>query len=437
MNELAWFVAGAVVAAMVAALWPRRRPPAASPQRAPAAAVRTPAPPQPAPPPPKAAAVERVARPPKTAEARTVAATVAEQLASLTSGVEGNAQLLIEAAADPAQVARNAERFWHSVQRLRRFHDKLDAYVHSPPAAAGSTALPALLSGLRQELAQGQLGLMLAAHLPKGLPLLQGAPATLHRALLGLCAALRHLERGAERLSVSAEPEFDGDHPTVQLELHLECDEEPSTHSHAPDLPAFELELGAAQNLLYSVGGSVQVMHQRGKQAQALLQLRVAADGAAAAGEAIDEPVVEIPQPTHPYAGVLLIEDDPEVRALLASELKACGRSVFACPDSVAARTLLAATPERFELLIVDRDAQLEARSPLALAAAELCPELKLCVVSSGDGSSRELPGRVHRIRKPFGVLELRAALKTALSDRADPAVAEGGGDAVQAQPEP
>lgn len=412
MNELAWFVAGGAVAALVAALWPRRR----------ARPVQAAPPPRPLPArPQQQPAPAPAARPPKAPEARTFAAAAAEQLASLISGVEGNTQLLIEAAADPAQVARNAERLWQSLQRLRRFHAKLAAYVQPPPCAEGITDVHALLEGMRQELAQGQLGLSLSSHVPRGSPLLQASPAVLHCALLGLCAALRHLERGAERLSVSAEPDFEAEEPTMQLELHLAWDEEPQRSlAHAPDLAAFELELGAAQNLLRSLGGVVQVMHQRGKQAQALVQLRIAPATAVAASQQallVEEPLVEIPQPRHPWAGVLLIEHDPEVRALLASELKACGRSVFVCPDSAGARTLLQATPERFELLIVDRDAQLDAQSPLAMAAADLCPDLKLCVISSSEGSSSELPAKVHRIKKPFGVLELRAALKTALAD--------------------
>lgn len=407
MHELAWFVAGGATAASLASLWLRLR----RERPAPAAALAS----------GSTANAAAPARTPKTAETRTFAATVAGQLASLTSGIESNAQLLIESAADPAQVARNAERMWHSVQRLRRLHDKLAAYVQPPPTMPGVTELQALMHSLRQELAQGQLGLMMSSHLPRQLPPVQGVHAVLHRALVGLCTALRHLERGAERLSVSAEADFDTDLPTIKLELHLTWADEPQrSPAHSPDLPAFELELGAAQNLLHSQGCEVQIMHQRGKQAQALVQLHPASDAeieAPVVPPVLDQPAVEIPRPTHEWAGVLLIEHDPEVRALLASELKACGRAVFVCPDSAAARTLLKATPERFELLIVDHDAQLDRTGPLATAAAELAPGIKLCVVSNADTVDSGLPERVVRIQKPFGVLELRSALKTALAD--------------------
>src|SRR5262249_57418216 len=40
----------------------------------------------------------------------------------------------------------------------------------------------------------------------------------------------------------------------------------------------------------------------------------------------------------HDYGGVLVLESDPTVRAMLASELKAWGRAVFACADGAAVR---------------------------------------------------------------------------------------------------
>ncbi|GAB4158907.1 MAG: hypothetical protein Fur0037_26300 [Planctomycetota bacterium] len=408
VNEILCLAAGALVGASIAASIAARR----ARRRAASSAA---APPREAP-----KATERRRRSEEIA-ARTLASTLAKELATLASGVEGNAQLLIEAAADPSQISRSAERLWNSVQRLHRFHDKVGAYAGPPSGASGATDVYRLIDGLRTELSLGQLGLRLASHAPPGFPPVRGAPKILHEAMVGLCAALRHLERGAERLSVSVEPDFEDEESSVKIELHLEWDEEPKpSRESAPDLGAFEFEFRAAKHLLESVGGEVEVMQQRRKQARALVFLRAADASEIAApveDQVVEDPVVEIPPPEHPYAGVLLIESDPELRAMLASELKACGRAVFACPDSAAARTLLQATPERFEMLIVDREEQLDETSALAQAAKE-CGGLKLCVLSGERSGGVELAPGIHRIRKPFGVLELRAALKQALESQ-------------------
>jgi hypothetical protein len=92
---------------------------------------------------------------------------------------------------------------------------------------------------------------------------------------------------------------------------------------------------------------------------------------------------------------------------------------VFACADGAAARSLMQATPERFEMLVVDHAARLDAGDQLAVTAARLCPMLKVFVLS--DLADQQLPAdlaaRVTRIRKPFGVQELRRALATALAE--------------------
>ena len=129
------------------------------------------------------------------------------------------------------------------------------------------------------------------------------------------------------------------------------------------------------------------------------------------------EPVVTIPR-AHRFGGVLVLEEDASVRGMLATELKAQGRAVFACPDGAAARSLIQATPERFEILVVDHMGRLDAGDLLASTVSRLCPDLRIFVLSEvrQDRVPSPLRNRVTEIRKPFGVRELRRALAAALT---------------------
>jgi DNA-binding response OmpR family regulator len=118
----------------------------------------------------------------------------------------------------------------------------------------------------------------------------------------------------------------------------------------------------------------------------------------------------------HRYGGALVLESDPSVRAMLASELKATGRAVFACADGASARTFLEATPDRFELLIVDDAQRLDDADALGTTIRTVTPDLKIFVLAAGRADDGSRWPQAHRIRKPFGANELRAALASALA---------------------
>jgi hypothetical protein len=361
-----------------------------------------------------------------------LATTLGEELASIVSGIEGGTFRLIEIS--PLTPARTsaAEGLWLAVRRLRRLHDKVRAYVQKPERGEQLCTVESLLVGLRHELESSELGLQMSWHLPRILPKVAGTPEVLLEAVTFLSVALQQLERGALRLSIEAEPSLEIDsQPMVRMDLCLEWDEDPgATPSARPTSPAFRLARSAARNLLHSQGGSVMIEHEPGSLARALVLLRAASSrqpsapsGTGVPGHVIQPtpatlPTVEVPRADHRrYSGVLLLERDPTVRAMLSDELKASGRSVFACADVAAARSLMQATPDRFEMLIVDQAARLATGDRLASVAQAMCPTLKFFVLAAGTENELppEIASRVHRIPKPFGVHELRRALSTAL----------------------
>ena len=120
----------------------------------------------------------------------------------------------------------------------------------------------------------------------------------------------------------------------------------------------------------------------------------------------------------HKFGGALILESDPALRAVLASELKASGRAVFACADGASAHTFLEATPDRFELLIVDDANQLDEYTPLARTIRHRTPNLKICLLAQMPTMTPAAWPDLHCLPKPFDVNELRDTLASILAVR-------------------
>ena len=71
--------------------------------------------------------------------AHRIAHTLADELATLLSGVEGRAHHLIEAAPDRTQLPHAAEGLLAAIQRLRVLHTKLVAFSGGRHAEPGVT----------------------------------------------------------------------------------------------------------------------------------------------------------------------------------------------------------------------------------------------------------------------------------------------------------
>jgi hypothetical protein len=312
-----------------------------------------------------------------------------------------------------------------AIRRLRRFHDKIAAFAAAPAARLEPTPIDALLVGLREELEASELGLQMSWSLPRTLLRLRANQAELLSALLFVIQALRQIEPEALRLSLHVEPRFDEKPPLLELELHLEYDEDPG-RSPEPTRPAagFQIARTAAENMLRGHGATLAIDHQPGDAVRALVRLPVdatTAEPVVAPAAPVSAPALApptAPAARHSFGGVLVLESDPSVRSMVASALKESGRAVFACADGAAARSLMQATPDRFEMLVVDQASRLGGGDALATTACRLCPGMKVLVLSDADavGIPPEIATRLRSIRKPFGPHELRRALAAALA---------------------
>jgi len=418
--ELLCVLGGALCAVLVQRL--RRLPagsavPAASTPQATTNATPTippVAPPAPEPPPLAAATPTS-----PVLDAVQLARSLADELATLVSGVEGRAHHLIEAAPDRRQLPATAEALLAAVQRLRHLHGKLVAFGRNRALEPGRTSLEAALVAITDELQTLQLGIEVRRESAAHLPMLGVGPGVVHDTLRFVCAAMQRAERGATNLSISTELCFRDDEPVVQVELVLEWSHESPPNGHTPFAdPAYTLDVEAANHLIRGHGGELALSHLPGCSIRAVLRWPLAvrtaeaeAPVAPAAAAAPAEPA-DVPAPAgHRYGGALLLEADAAVRDLLSRELKATGRAVFACADGAAARSFLLATPERFELLIVDHQERLDDDEALAATIRTVAPRLCILVLAPVTPPALLAWPELRHMAKPFGVHELRAAL--------------------------
>jgi len=349
---------------------------------------------------------------------RRVVAAISEELASLVSGVDGAAHVLIECAPDRLQLPRAAEQLLAAVQQLRNLHKKLHAFGAEQAPHSGSAGIGEILDSLTDELQRLRLGLEVESEFASNLPMVALPPDALRNIVLFACTAMFRSESGATHLSIVAERSFGDDASALRLELLLEWPGDPGrTPGRTTHDPRVAVALEAASRLARCYGAELTMAYPPGRAVKTLIVLPAVHDHAPTVEPELG-PIIPAPKiaPTrHQFGGALVVEADPAVRGMLANELRQAGRAVFACADGSAARTFLEATPDRFELLIVDHHERLDKRDGLGQALQRLTPELKVCVLSPQlPFSDTQWPG-VCCIEKPFGVHELRRALASVL----------------------
>ncbi len=423
MQEIAWFIAGAAAFALAHGVrtWLNASPPRRG-TRTGRHVVQ----------PPAVAVVDSqggAAARCENGDARALVKSIGDELATLASGVEGRAHLLVEAAPERRSLPAAAEGMLRAVQRLRTLHRKIVAFAVDRGAAPGRAELPEVVERLADDLQQLQLGLELHWHPPATLPPVAVAPGVVGDILLFLSAAMIRAEPGATRLTLVGEMSL-GEVPRVKLELSLEwAEESDANETNYRSEEGRRIDFEAAANLVRAQGGTIEFTHAPGRFARALVRLPAASMEAPPKPVVIEPPPRKVPAitvapsapppapPDHHFGGALLLESDPTIRAMVARELKASGRAVFACADSASARAFLETTPERFELLVVDHPRRLAPNELLAVSVRNVAPNLKVFVLDGELPAGDAFP-TLHGIPKPFGVHELREALALVLAPR-------------------
>lgn len=115
---------------------------------------------------------------------------------------------------------------------------------------------------------------------------------------------------------------------------------------------------------------------------------------------------------------ILVVEDEPAVRSLVAFVLKSDGYALLLAGSADEAMRLSAAHPGRIDLLLTD--ASMPGRSGLDLASALVAerPDLAVVVMSGYTEETLDARGLVHGVvlvRKPFTPSELRQRVRDVL----------------------
>ena len=349
-----------------------------------------------------------------------IAATVGEKLAGLATAIESNGELLLNEIGNTENVPIRAEALWTALDRLHLFSRKLLAFAGPPgtPVARGQVNVAEVLRRTRRVVHTFHPGISVDLRLAPTLPRARGDRKTLEDAFLFLVDALLALEGRVDELFVGASTKAEeSGNWKVLIELQVE-----STDARGRSGRQFEeiqLAVGAASNLLARMHGTVAIEHIPGNKATVYVSLPAAGSGPSDGPEETHREPAGVDLPAHEFGGALILEPDPNIRTVLAEELRSSGRNVCTCADGAAARALLRSTPDRFELAIIDHQAPLTSDSDLTLEALQANAGLKVLLLTTGKAPPPELPddlgSRLQVMHKPFGVTELRQSLRQLL----------------------
>lgn len=386
-------------------------------------------------PPPRPSPEPRQLVVPDTHNLETLAMGVSKDLATLASSVQGHALLLCESHAQllcerngtSGQVIEEAERLWESVHRLRLFAEKLQAFAQVEEMKVRPARVTPVLRALVHEIEDHAGGsLEVALHTAPSLPRALTDTRSLRQALLFLVESVLSLEPNAPTLTISAKTELNEDMDAEVL-IEIQAETEELAESAGGPAPDIRFSYGAARNLLEAQKAWVSLTHRPGLSVVASVSLKattatrsaaeVAASGAGQpmlAGSLPGSEVDEARQ-AHEFGGILILDRNPGIREMLTNELSRLGRHVIACDEGRAAESLYSATPERFELLILDQDARRLSGEALAARALAARQDVRVILLTSRpsyapDAGSASDP-RCVRIPKPFGLMELRSVV--------------------------
>lgn len=351
-------------------------------------------------------------------ELEALAGFVGSQIADMASGVEGSSQLLIESIGKPEDIAAHAEELWINVHSLRMFARKILTFAEPVQPEVGVVDLRTWLTKLRHELesyvpCSSNVEMQVADCLPR----VKASAQELHHAAMFLVDSLLSLQPQTSVLTVRASMDVQEDEDMfVVLEIFAESDEAPEVETS----PSFDAHLGfrAARRILVAQGIDIRHAHVGGCNLGFFLSL----PAAQTPEEAAEQYGPAAPLIPHPFGGVLILEDDLGVREMLAREMRKTGRNILTCTDGASANSLLEATPDRFELLILDEHSRLRPGSEVARRALDLNPEVKILLLTNGpsntSGMREEERVRTATITKPFALSELRESLDSLLVSR-------------------
>jgi signal transduction histidine kinase/CheY-like chemotaxis protein len=306
-----------------------------------------------------------------------LAGGVAHDFNNVLQAVAGGAALIRRRAGDPAAVERLAGMVADAARRGESVTRRLLAFARRGELRAEALDLSELLGGLREVLAV-TLGpaVQVEVDAPTGLPPILADRGQLETVLVNLATNARDAMPNGGRLALSAAAESVGEdegrrRPAPGAYVRLVVADtgtgmDPGTLARASE-PFFTtkpqgrgtgLGLPMAQGFAEGSGGALAIDSGPGRGTRVSIWLPVAAGDAARPVAVPSEPRTDGAPPragrSSGRIGVLLVDDEPAVREVLAQQLADEGYEVIEAADGAAALALLDSGGTRVDLIVSD-----------------------------------------------------------------------------------
>lgn len=312
------------------------------------------------------AALETLAQGQRMEALGRLAGGVAHDINNVLQAVLGGARLIIKRSQDPA-LHRLAQLISEAAERGGAVTRRLLAFARRDNLEAEPVPVPALLEGVREVLAHS-LGasIKVAVSMPPGLPALLADRSQLETVLLNLAINARDAMAsfgGELRLSAAAvimeEDNRQGLAPGHYVRLEVAdngagMDAETLRRATEPFFTTKQkgqgtgLGLAMAQGFCEQSGGAMEIHSAPGEGTRVTLWLP-----RAAAISSVTRPLGSMPSRQERRCHILLVDDEPEVLAVLAAGLRDRGHVVVTAVGALEAVGALSADP-RVDVLVTD-----------------------------------------------------------------------------------
>jgi signal transduction histidine kinase len=363
---------------------------------------------------------------------------VAHDFNNLLTAVTGNLDLILEAQGDSAKIERLAQSALRAAQRGEYLVRQLLTYARIETGRPRTVDLNQLIGNI-ENLVRRVIGeqIDVVTSLSPTLARVQIDPAQFETAILNLAINSRDAMAAGGRLTIATRNvSVDREHPALDPELtpgsyvmvavaDAGAGMTPAVLARAFD-PFFTtkgpgkgsgLGLSQVHGFAKTAGGHVAIRSALGVGTTVELYLPVSADQSI-------PPAPEVENPSSPPAGgaetILLVEDDEDVLAVTAENLRELGYRVVTASDAMRAVEILR-SDQPIDLLLSDviipggtNGAQ------LAVTARRVRPALKVLLTSgyTADALSLEhgLPDDLTVVSKPYQREELAVRLRAAIT---------------------
>ena len=361
-------------------------------------------------------------------------AGIAHDFNNLLTAVLGNLDMLAARHGDDARSARMVQGAQRAAQRGAQLTAQLLAFSRRQRLAPEIVDLNRIVGNMEGML-RSTLGATMAIEtkLAPGLPAALADPSQVELMILNLAINARDampaggiisIETSTVRLGEPSRPEEPpaGDYVVVAVrDTGIGIAPDVIEHIFEPFFTTKDVGKGSGLGLpqvlgvAQQLGGGVRVHTLVGRGTTIGICLPRAASPASAEP---DDAVGHSPSPAARPARLLLVDDDPDVRAVTAAMLRQAGHEVLEASSGAATLEVLAQEGGRVELLVADFAMPEMNGVTLAGAAREIVRDLPVLFVTgyADTAALSRFAAPEDVLQKPFGASELLARVAAALA---------------------